>query len=700
MSNNEKPINRNTGSIIAKCAIVLVVLGIVCSLSIWAWFTKSTKADATGINVIAKAEGVEVSWNGTDYFYDLTAKSEGDYKEGVTGYAKNLCDSEGNPLALKLITGDGLNFFEPYVNRRTGTPLVKNGLWQGVDIIPDVNSEGKFVDLDLYFRGTNASNIYLSGDSRVTPVDPAKDGVHKSSFGNFSKDNIASAARVAFLSTKTETDAEGNDVDVVDDCKFIWAPNANLRLKGNSDGYDRYVNVDHTPDTVAGDLGDFIAFTTKQDDYYLWLPTSYNSDDETQESSLTSNKMNFTIYDKVNQKGLYTFDFTIHPTQNKDVSLLYFINQNADDGITSNGVEWDHTDLSTYINTNASQANNVEGEAVPRIALGDTFTLKNGYVTNYKNPTSTWQQDRKGAAFYIAGTSFRNVDITVKLGYNPDTKEVIIVGYHCEGVKTYNRADKAVESYPYYELPNTNTNVALVNPKTSIAISAEQGNSNKKVVTFSDSPQNNNVTSLSVTLLEQFTATKIGEGIDAKYTFRNKSTGTFLAVKSDGTFSWETIGSEFSLYVHKDFTGPLLKCGDYFLVINNNQIGAVTLGNLDVKYAITVYVGTEYIFTYGSIETHEYYSNTEGNKGLHVLNTVTTPPLYTTESIIPDNPIDIENPLEVGPCIATLTAENNYTAHIKVRIWVEGTDDDAQTPLADGIFNVALHFTTKFTNTQ
>ena len=46
--------------------------------------------------------------------------------------------------------------------------------------------------------------------------------------------------------------------------------------------------------------------------------------------------------------------------------------------------------------------------------------------------------------------------------------------------------------------------------------------------------------------------------------------------------------------------------------------------------------------------------------------------------------------------IATLKKENSddeyFTAHIVMRIWAEGTDRDAKTPLADGIFDTSFHF--------
>lgn len=716
MNSDIKPVNRNTGKLIAKNIIILTVLITVCSLSIWAWFTKNTKATADGISVMAKAEGVEVSWDGINYYYDLTAKTEAERSFGV-GDAKDLRNEDGTPASLQLVTGNGMNFFEPYVNRRTGGVLYTgtdaNNNWQGVDIVHGENSQGKYIDLDLYFKGSNASNIYLAQDSSVNPIDATTNGIHKSEYGPFSKDHISAATRVAFLGTKVETDAEGKTIEVVnnEDCKFIWAPNNNVHLQGNSEGYTRLDEdyLDSTSGTVAGDLSEVIEFTTKKGDYYFWLPTNYNSDDETQESTLKSNKMDFTYYD--GDKGLYTFEYTIHPTQAKDVTLLYYINENADDDNAENGVEWDHTDLSTYIDESKSAANNDLTDVEPKIALSNnTFTLKSGYVKNYLNPTETWQQDRKGAAFFVGGTAFRNQDITIKIGYNPDDKEVVIISYYCEAVdEYYNRAEKEVTPHKFYELPNTTTNVALVSPQASIAISSQEHN--KKAVTFSDSPANNNVTSLSVTLAEQFTATKTGTGYEATYTFKNRDTnpnnpnsGKYIAIKN-GKFDWDAeTPSEFSLYYKEGFSGPLLKHTvdnvNYILAVVNSNVVAVPENELDLDYAITVYEGTEYKITTETQTEHKYYNSainaTTGKPyGVTLLNESSTPKLYATNTPDPTKPVETE----FGECIATLTEDNNFTAHIVIRIWVEGTDNEAQTPLADGIFDVALHFTTRFINT-
>lgn len=697
MNSELKPVNRKTGNLIAKNIVILTVLIIVCALSIWAWFTQSTTATADGINVIAKAEGVEVSWDGVDYYYDLTAREEKDYKANITGYAKNLCDADGNPAPLKLVTGNGLDFFEPYVNRRTGTVLFdgddKTKNWQGIDIYRGDNSDGKYIDLDVYFRGTNASNIYLAQDSKVTPQDNTTNGPHKSVYGNFSKDNIASATRLAFLDVNKTVDAEGNETESIGDCNFIWAPNANQILEGNSAGYDRYVKTDETPDFEPGDLGDVIDFTTQKDDYYLWLPTQYESDEKTQEAHLDSNKMEFKVYDEINNKGLYTFDFHIKaPTVSKDVTLLYYINKKANDNDPSNGEEWDCSDLYTYIDVSKSKNNNDYTDLTPNVALADTFNLNSKYVTNYLHPIQIFQNDRKAPAFFIGGDQFKGKDITVTIGYNPDAKEVIIIGYHCEGIKTYNRVGKAVQPEKYYELPNQTTNVALVSPQTGIAISADQYN--KKQVTFSDNPANNNVTSLSITLSEQFTANKIGEGKEATYTFRNKKTGNYITI-SGGNFDWSGDPVQFSLHYDADFSGPLLKYEDYFLAVKNNEVVAVHKNNLDVSNAITVYIGSEYRFGPGNIENYKYYDN-QLKKLVDLypnpdINSTVKPRLYTTDA-------GEESQLEFGTCIAELTEENNYTAHIIVRLWVEGTDREAQTPLADGIFDISLHFTTKFLN--
>ena len=654
MSNQTK---RKNVSLTIKATILLLALVVMIFVGSLAWFSSNQKATADGISVIARGDGVEVSWDGKEYFDNLTAKTAEEAVDG-TGYAKNLCDDKGNPTKLRLVTGNGLRFFEPNLNRRLGTTLLNSdGSWNGIDITPGI-SEGRYIDLDLHFRSTVQRDVYLAGNSTVSPKNPEN---RNSEYGYFSKDHIAAASRVAFLNSNSSA------------CSYIWAPNADTELIESKTGYERIKTVRTAGGgQEAGDLGDVIDFTTKSVDYYLWLPDNYSSDPNTQASHLAANKMTFTVYDKVNNKGLYTCDYTItEPNTGSNPTILYYINKS--------GSSWNSNDIS-YVDVSKSNQNNDSKDSYPKVALANTFNLNN---------TST-QQDRKAPAFYIEG--FKTQVITIKIGYNPETKEVIIIGYSSTGAqtKTYNRAGEATDEVKYYEIEN-NANCVLVNPDSSVAVSSNVHN--KKAVYFMDNSTKMNVTPVSVTVAEQFTAIKTGDGYEATYKFQNVKTGEYLNV-TDGKVSCGNGGSDFSFAYKEGMTGPLLKTGEYVIVVQNGEVLAVKETQVAISEIVTVFTGVSYELIEKDAEKespYQYY-NSE-NKRLETLNSTTNPKLfYSTSS---SNTTNIIGDTTDGK-IVTLTKEKEsdpyYTAHIVMRIWVEGTDREAKTPLAGGIFDVSLQF--------
>ncbi len=654
MNSTNMPEKRKTGGLMGKNLIIFLVLLVVCSLSIWAWFTVGDSAKANGINVRARADGVEVSWDEKNWYKDLTARE----KSGVddeTGPSKNV----GNPEPLSLITGDGLKFFEPYLNRRTGTVLMNGTVWQGKDIVPS-NSEGKYIDVDLYFRGTSERSVYLAADSLVAPKNITG---NFSDFGAFSRDYIAAASRVAFLDAKKQN------------VSFIWAPNADVELVYDESGYTRVTNTETAGGGAsAGDLGDVIDFTTENGSYYLWIPDNYSSDPNTQASNLTSKKMDFTVYDRANNTGLYTCEYTItEPNTGSNPTIIYYINRS--------GTSWNSNDIS-YVDVSNSKANNDTKDSYPKVALADTFNLTG--------------QDRKAPAFYIDG--FKTQKITITIGYNPVTREVVVVGYSSSGAqtKTYNRAGEATAEVTYYELEH-NTQCALVSPKASVA--ASSGEHFMKAVRFTDSAKNN-ISPLSITSAERFIVEKTGDGYEATYKFKNAGTNSYLSV-ANGVISLNATGSTFTLMADDNFVGPVLKSGNYYLVVDGGSVKSVTADKLDVSGAVTVYTGsTNKVNTkVDDSQTYQYY-DAEADE-LKSLGNSTTPKLYTSVQNWSENDL-IKNAATTKVCdtkIATLTKANEedeyYTAHIVMRIWVEGTDREAKTPLADGIFDLMLHFTSQ-----
>ena len=657
--------NRKTGRMIAKNLIILLVLIVVTVLSILAWFTKGDKAEASGINVQAKASGVQVSWDDEKFYDNLTALTEEAMKEdttGKTGMAKFLTSDgtvNGKPAPLKLVTGNGLKFFEPLLNRRTGTVLTNGAVWQGADISSE-NSAGKYIDIPLYFKSDTAKEIYLAGDSKVYPKSKTE---RISDYGDFSKDYICAASRVAFL----------NEVDDGLKCNYIWAPNSNYKLAEDANGYTKVTDVkseEVSGGSTGGDLGNVINFTSKNGDYYLWLPKSYADDPNTQAADLESNKMEFTVYDKENNKGLYTYTYTINePNNGKNPTIIYYVNQS--------GTSWNSDNISN-VDISKSKANNDLTDSSPKVALADTFNLNNEGT----------QQNRKAPAFYIEGFKAQSIDITI--GYNPDDKEIVIIGYSSEGKenKSYNRAGTATTTtIKYYEIEN-NAGVVLANVDSAVAVSSNTDG--KKSIRFKDSSKLNILPS-SVTKSEFFTAKKTGEGAEATYQFQNVSTNKYLTV-NNGDVSLSASGSVFTLAYIEGFDSPALKCGDYYLIYNGRKFAAYTIESFDTNDLATVFTGSSYrLLTNSESETYKYYDSATNTEV--TLNENSTPPLFATAT-------DESETTKVGKMpILTLTKASDdaefYTGKIIMRVWAEGTDRDALTPLADGIFDLSLHFTSK-----
>ncbi len=660
MNSSDKPVNRNTGSIIAKCLIVFVVLGIVCSLSIWAWFTSVQEATAKGISVTAKANGVEVSWDNKDFYYNLTALDDNAMKAdstGKTGKAKFL-NEDGSAFGLKLITGDGINFFEPYLNRRTGEHIMDGDRWAGVEINKN-NSQGRYIDVELFFRSTLQRDVYLAKNSSVTPKNPTG---NLSEYGNFSKDYISAASRVAFL-------------DEEENLSFIWAPNADDLLTESEDGFIKYTTTQKdNGGASSGTLPeDLLTDKNGNNQYYLWLPKDYITDEVTIHSDFTPIGMTFQSF--LGTKGLYVAEFVINTPSRNNPTIPFFINQSS----TTTNFSTDKNNINCY----DSFLTNIEAdEKTPKVAISrNTYNVNNDATT----------------AFYLS--EFNTLNTTIKIGYNPVTKVTVILSYSADVENgSFDRTGVSSEEIIYHPL-NGGEKCTLVNPESSVAFSTSEHF--VKSIHFKKDSNKLNVLPVSVTLNELFTAEKDesdGTGYKATYKFANINPNTnttkYLSVNG-GTVSLNDTGSDFKLeYIEEDF-GPVLVSEDgYCLVCVNNTMKAVKFDeSLDKSTVVTVYTGISYELKHDQAsEKYQYYSVDHGIVELTTNSSTSDIKLYTTNA--GETSSD-----SIGPAIITLTKAKDtdpyYTGKIIMRIWVEGEDREAKTPLADGIFDLSIHFTSK-----
>ncbi|MBE6794471.1 MAG: hypothetical protein E7532_05970 [Ruminococcaceae bacterium] len=641
---------------IAKNIIVLVVLVAVCTFGVWSWLTWGQTSHANGINIRAKGDGVQVSWDGLSYYDNLTARDDTGIVKGQTGPAKNLCGVDGSPLSLNLITGDGLNFFEPYINRRTGLTLLNSdGSWQGIEV-DNNNSQGRYVDMELYFRSTVERDVYLSTDSTVSPRSSQGNW---SEFGHFSRDYISAATRIAFLNEEK------------DQCSFIWAPNADTLLEENESGYQLYNETLTEEVTISGggsiDIDGGVEDNGKT--YYFWTFWDDNAVGQ-YPNDLSMFEARQFVYDS--DLRYFVTDVTMYiPTYGGDnPSIPIFINESASAN-TSNFNQYN-----AYID-GASSKNKVRDDLGQYYGVTNTdFNVGNAICSNAMNILN-----RKIAI---------GSRIEMKLAYDPYNKLLVVLSYTSSDGGSFDLAGESTDittEVTYYPLQGDVT-CALVNPTDSVAFST--ATNYKKPVQFKNDSKLN-VLPLSITTAEQFTAKKTGDGYSATYKFLNTQNNKYLSI-DNGTVSFTNTGSEFSLYYWSEVDGPVLKSGDYFLAVQNGVMKSIQRGELDASEVVTVYTGTSFNLLHNQtdIETYKFYDHFNTNTEVE-LNASTTPKLFATDT-------NVAPATRVGDTkIATLTKENEddeyYTAHIVIRLWVEGTDREAKTPLADGVFDVSLNFT-------
>ena len=657
MKNSEKPVSRKTGSLIAKNLIVLSCLVAVCAFAIFSWFTNGKTADASGISIISKADGVEISWDGTDYYKHLTAMDSSGVVEGDTGLAKNIT-GDANPASLDLVTGNGINFFSPVVNRKTGAVLKNaDGSWKGSAV---TDSSGKYIDVELYFRALSPFKIFLAGDSAVSPKNPEG---NISSFGNFSKDYIAAATRVAFLN------AEKNS------CSFIWAPNSDIELQESKDGYKKLEETIESVSTGGSDgiPDEILENNNSGKTYNFWLPNDYKEDKDAQLNGMrlvTSSR--YETFDGT--KGLYVFEFPItfyRPNQ----TIPFIINENSTLSVS---------DFGTYIDATQGKAHNYNDSN--DITLPTAKFSSGTYNVNSIDGSTTY----KTYGIYYSGFE-QNSKINVKIGYNPTKKEFIMLGYSGGGSdKEYNRANPTTIETRYYDL-SANVNIALANERNSQAISE----SSSKLIGFKSSGV---ISPNSISSAEQFTAIKNGDKADATYTFRNIKTGSYLKADSNGiALVGVNKATSFKLVSLEGISGAVLKstAGELYLVYSNGKFTMVQASAVTANNFVTVFVGTSYALIKPSTAAQPYTFYDSNEKALTNLSSTSTPPLFTSSTSDTESKrIGVVDSNTKYP-VATLTKEDGseyYTAKIVVRIWAEGTDRDALQPLADGLFDVFLHF--------
>lgn len=162
-----------------------------------------------------------------------------------------------NTVSPKIIdiTGDGVNLYRPKVIDELAQP-------QSFVTASKIDEEGNgdYIELEVMLRSASKMNIYLSGESAITPVSTSSQQFNP--YGNFSKDYIAGAVRVAVV----------EEVNNTEELRLLWAPNPNYQLSllngvySFSEGGSREESYKYYY-TPSGDIADLQLATVTRDQY-------------------------------------------------------------------------------------------------------------------------------------------------------------------------------------------------------------------------------------------------------------------------------------------------------------------------------------------------------------------------------------------------------------------------------------------------
>lgn len=138
-------------------------------------------------------------------------------ENGETGRWTSSIDYSGLDFTLIDISGDGTNLYRPTEIDENQQPVA---MMKAVSSLED-SKNYDYLEMEISFRSTSKMDVYFSEESFVLPVNTSN--TTGNIYGNFSRDFIAGAMRVAIIDESGEL-------------KMLWAPNSKYHLIQNSNG--------------------------------------------------------------------------------------------------------------------------------------------------------------------------------------------------------------------------------------------------------------------------------------------------------------------------------------------------------------------------------------------------------------------------------------------------------------------------------
>ena len=195
------------------------LIAIVVSIFVfsYAWFVHEENSNLEGVSI------------GTAKTNNIMISSDGNQDWGNTF---NIDVGEGFRFNNE-VTSDGIKFYKANLKDEYGNPLSFTNAVLNED----------YIEFDVWFKNDSSVKLFLEEDSSVTPecgtnkedlvLVPGSDKkiddiVRASAYGDFSRDLIAGAVRIAFI--KYNFNAETDSFELEDNPVLVWAPNKSYEI--------------------------------------------------------------------------------------------------------------------------------------------------------------------------------------------------------------------------------------------------------------------------------------------------------------------------------------------------------------------------------------------------------------------------------------------------------------------------------------
>lgn len=263
-----KKTNRNSKTKYLIIVNLLLILSLMTA-SVYAWFS---------VNVDNNVNAYEIEVE-SDNSLELSFTTGDNAAWANSLNLNNLTDSNNQKVMETMkfveITGDGTSFLIPQLEQKGNyVNLDKTKEWTPAQMNKD------YLQFTVYMRSKEALSVYLSSDSAANPCSSTyvgADSGNKSGNGDFSKDCVVGALRVAYQGTGLS--------------KYVWIPKPEFHLD-NLKGSETYNMVTNATSTSYSDgtgaVNEAYEWNNPYEHYYYNSSKTFSKASETGLNLVTS----------------------------------------------------------------------------------------------------------------------------------------------------------------------------------------------------------------------------------------------------------------------------------------------------------------------------------------------------------------------------------------------------------------------------